>query len=260
MRSRATYDEANFLCPMSGRKCLTATNCKNGCAYDGSPTLPLPSATRRSTLRELSEKATPGPISLNSKNRLRVLTSMDHPMCEFSEAYHRLAEHGEGADPEFMVALWNAYRNGELIESQSGEFMVAEDFWKQIRDAAAQSPWMPPDYVMNDWVADVCAFLRGPSNPPSSTREFDNPPIIGYVNMPYLDEEGVRVIGVKIRINDWVKWIGSRTDAEAPIGWLMSKIKNTPSAIERMGCDRIDGLCPTPIACKDYGKRCRGER
>jgi hypothetical protein len=66
-------------------------------------------------LAELSAAATPGPISLNRQNRLRVLTSMDHPMCEFSDPYHRQSERGEGADPEFMVALWNAYRAEQLV-------------------------------------------------------------------------------------------------------------------------------------------------
>lgn len=33
-------------------------------------------------------------------------------------------------------------------------------FWKQIQDAAQQSGWMPPGYMMNDWVSDVCHFLR----------------------------------------------------------------------------------------------------
>ncbi len=69
-----------------------------------------------SPLRKLSEAATFGSISLNPQNRLRVRTSMDHPMCEFSEAFHRQTAHGEGADPEFMVALWNAYRAGALVE------------------------------------------------------------------------------------------------------------------------------------------------
>lgn len=68
------------------------------------------------SLRELSEAATPGPISLNPKNRLTVRTSMDHPMCQFSDPYHRQHAGGEGADPEFMVALWNYYRNGWLVE------------------------------------------------------------------------------------------------------------------------------------------------
>lgn len=86
------------------------------------------SPSRSVTLKELSEAATPGPISLNPHDRLRVRTSMDHPMCEFSNAYHRLSERGEGQDPEFMVALWNAYRSGELRhvseKQDAGEPMV----------------------------------------------------------------------------------------------------------------------------------------
>lgn len=32
--------------------------------------------------------------------------------------------------------------------------------WAQIKEAASQSAWMPEQYFMNDWVSDVCAFLR----------------------------------------------------------------------------------------------------
>lgn len=45
--------------------------------------------------------------------------------------------------------------------------------WDQIKEAASQSAWMPPEYMMNEWVADVCAFLR---NPPASPWRTDTPP------------------------------------------------------------------------------------
>lgn len=32
--------------------------------------------------------------------------------------------------------------------------------WRQIQQAAAESKWIPPEYYGNDWVADVCDFLR----------------------------------------------------------------------------------------------------
>lgn len=35
-----------------------------------------------------------------------------------------------------------------------------EEFWKSIKKAAEQSNWIPEDYYMNDWVSDVCNFLR----------------------------------------------------------------------------------------------------
>lgn len=33
-------------------------------------------------------------------------------------------------------------------------------FWEDIKKAASESNWIPPEYVMNHWVADVCEFLR----------------------------------------------------------------------------------------------------
>ena len=38
---------------------------------------------------------------------------------------------------------------------------IEQEFWKQIKQAAEDSSWIPKDhYYMNDWVADVCKFLR----------------------------------------------------------------------------------------------------
>ena len=32
--------------------------------------------------------------------------------------------------------------------------------WQDIKKAASESKWMPPQYFMNDWVHDVCEWLR----------------------------------------------------------------------------------------------------
>lgn len=37
---------------------------------------------------------------------------------------------------------------------------LEEIMWQMIKQAAADAPWMPPEYMMNDWVADVCDFLK----------------------------------------------------------------------------------------------------
>jgi hypothetical protein len=34
--------------------------------------------------------------------------------------------------------------------------------WESIKRAASESPWMPEDYTANDWIADVCDFLKTP--------------------------------------------------------------------------------------------------
>lgn len=43
--------------------------------------------------------------------------------------------------------------------------------WKIIKEAAAASTWMPPEYMQNDWVIDVCRLLREgvPSAPAPTT-------------------------------------------------------------------------------------------
>lgn len=36
--------------------------------------------------------------------------------------------------------------------------------WESILKAASENTWMPPEYMRNEWVSDVCAFLRnGPA-------------------------------------------------------------------------------------------------
>lgn len=34
------------------------------------------------------------------------------------------------------------------------------EHWKIIQQAAEESKWIPPEYYVNDWVSDVCDFLR----------------------------------------------------------------------------------------------------
>lgn len=37
---------------------------------------------------------------------------------------------------------------------------VDQAMWDEIKSSAEESQWMPKEYVMNDWVSDVCNFLR----------------------------------------------------------------------------------------------------
>lgn len=37
---------------------------------------------------------------------------------------------------------------------------LEKESWKQIKQAAEESGWMPDDYCMNDWVSDLCRYLK----------------------------------------------------------------------------------------------------
>ena len=38
---------------------------------------------------------------------------------------------------------------------------IEDEFWKSIRKAAEESEWIPKEYyTVNDWVSDVCMYLR----------------------------------------------------------------------------------------------------
>lgn len=39
---------------------------------------------------------------------------------------------------------------------------LSQEAWESIQQAASEAPWMPAEYMMNEWVSDVCAFLRDP--------------------------------------------------------------------------------------------------
>ena len=39
---------------------------------------------------------------------------------------------------------------------------IGQGSWEAIQQAAGESAWMPKEYMQNEWVSDVCAFLRDP--------------------------------------------------------------------------------------------------
>lgn len=51
--------------------------------------------------------------------------------------------------------------NKEYIQVKPFIIDIDAEMWKQIKEAAAESNWIPKEYYMNDWVSNVCNFLRG---------------------------------------------------------------------------------------------------
>lgn len=50
--------------------------------------------------------------------------------------------------------------NLDILTKKPQVINVEENFWEAIKQAAAESNWIPKEYYMNDWVSDVCKFLR----------------------------------------------------------------------------------------------------
>jgi hypothetical protein len=48
----------------------------------------------------------------------------------------------------------------ELTVNRIPTIDIDKEFWKSIKQAASESKWMPEEYFMNDWVSDVCEYLR----------------------------------------------------------------------------------------------------
>lgn len=46
------------------------------------------------------------------------------------------------------------------ITEQEPVFDLDKNCWDSIKQASKESTWIPKEYFMNDWVSDVCEFLR----------------------------------------------------------------------------------------------------
>jgi len=69
---------------------------------------------------------------------------------------------------EYIVCNWNepyaqkvldVILEGEELKSGTIFIDVEKEAWESIKQAVAESPWIPEDYYMNDWVADIRSFL-----------------------------------------------------------------------------------------------------
>ncbi len=58
-------------------------------------------------------------------------------------------------DAEFLRGIAKA-----ALAAPENHLDLSAAAWDEIQQAARESQWMPPEYVMNDWVSDVCRFLR----------------------------------------------------------------------------------------------------
>jgi hypothetical protein len=86
---------------------------------------------------------------------------------------------------------WNACLDEVARLNQpasAGEAVIDLDAaaWTQIKEAASQSAWMPEQYFMNDWVSDICAFLREPrtGTAPSHSEQVRHMVPEGYALVP----------------------------------------------------------------------------
>lgn len=61
-----------------------------------------------------------------------------------------------------------------VVEHQSHVIDLDARDWEAIQKAADESNWMPSEYMRNDWVADVCDFLKyGRAEHPATASNVD---------------------------------------------------------------------------------------
>ncbi|MNE15636.1 hypothetical protein D3C81_441830 [compost metagenome] len=62
------------------------------------------------------------------------------------------------------IGSFIAYTGGQkrftLLSRAETVVNLDEAAWEMIQTAASKSEWMPPEYMQNDWLSDVCRFLR----------------------------------------------------------------------------------------------------
>lgn len=79
------------------------------------------------------------------------------------ELLERVVAHDFAGDcQECGIGQSEAWKELRALLDKPAESVIDLDAldWESVKEAAAESKWMPPEYMRNDWVADVCAFLR----------------------------------------------------------------------------------------------------
>ena len=62
--------------------------------------------------------------------------------------------------------------NDALAASQPAQVIdMRAVFMEEIEKAANESPWVPPEYMMNEVVSDCCTFLREPRDQPLTAQD-----------------------------------------------------------------------------------------
>lgn len=127
----------------------------------------IPSPVICNRLEELSDAVTKGPDAVRRAFDMRVPAECDRDAdLVLSAAAKRIRdlENCNRCQLEDDPTCEN-YLYGIDPGSPEGDKTVIWDldaeFWKQIKQAARNSSWIPEEYVMNDWVSDVCHYLRG---------------------------------------------------------------------------------------------------
>lgn len=82
---------------------------------------------------------------------------------QISSGYAYMLRWWRNGYSDYVVTAWRHMEEQVLVSVGQVVDLDAEN-WKAIKQAATESKWMPPEYFMNDWVSDVCQFLReGPT-------------------------------------------------------------------------------------------------
>lgn len=87
---------------------------------------------------------------------------------------------------------------------------LGQQAWASIMQAAGESAWMPPEYMMNEWVSDVCSFLRDP-RPNEDQARSDN-----QFYTAQLQARAAKALGLDPENSSWFDVVG--------------KLESTPSS------------------------------
>lgn len=73
--------------------------------------------------------------------------------------------------------------------------------WQSVKEAATESKWMPPEYMRNEWVSDICEFLRtGPATQPQGEVEQLRELVKAYMNAEA--EKGIELVKLRAQLDE----------------------------------------------------------
>lgn len=76
----------------------------------------------------------------------------------FRSAWTRISPYNQDVDSKAFEKECNEYV--ESVTDSTPTIDLDLVMWEMIKEAAAESKWMPKEYFTNDWVNDTCSFLR----------------------------------------------------------------------------------------------------
>lgn len=107
-----------------------------------------------------------------SKDSPRTSVLRDNDLIRRGDALRIMSDGDDIVGPDYPEWFINRYATINAIPAVQPtvspdviEIDIRAVMMERIEEAASQSPWVPPEYAMNEIISDCCSFLREPRDP-----------------------------------------------------------------------------------------------